>query len=385
MNDVKNRSARAGTWLAAFGPETSVLVPAAQKSRIAGLWALVDDAAPFEVVLDALLAQGLGGIDDFVVVAASDSSARVLVRGSASASVHTATGTVEVTGQDRVWGEQSFTDVTALVLTLPDSAPTGPEVSLTQGLLRVGSVVWGTPGEIPVDDAVPGQGPVEVPAEPVAEPLAAEPLAPEPAAVPDLEAAAAAIPEVEPVPETASPAGPPAGPEPVVLTPAVAGLPPEADETGEHPALDHDGMTQTGAQPGPVPQPGIPGQPQAPSVTSRPVARLVFSHGTTAEVDRAILVGRAPEARRFTPGDQPQLITVPSPHQEVSSTHLEIRPGSGVDHGMAVVTDLGSTNGTLLVQPGLPQEDLQPGIAVSLMPGAILDLGDGVTIQVTQP
>jgi hypothetical protein len=46
------------------------------------------------------------------------------------------------------------------------------------------------------------------------------------------------------------------------------------------------------------------------------------------------------------------------------------------------VTDLGSTNGTVLAQPGLAPEDLQPGVAVQLIPGAILDLGDGVTIQV---
>ena len=71
------------------------------------------------------------------------------------------------------------------------------------------------------------------------------------------------------------------------------------------------------------------------------------------------------------------------PHQEISSTHLEIRPGSGADQGSAVVTDLGSTNGTLVIQPGLPPEDLHPGIAVQLLPGAVVDLGEGVTIQVT--
>ena len=120
-------------------------------------------------------------------------------------------------------------------------------------------------------------------------------------------------------------------------------------------------------------------------MTARPVARLLFSSGETVEVDRAVLVGRAPEARRFTSTEQPRLVTVPSPNQEISSTHLEIRPGSGADHGSAVVTDIGSTNGTVLVQPGLPPEDLQPGIAVQLIPGAIIDLGDGVTIQVANP
>ena len=94
---------------------------------------------------------------------------------------------------------------------------------------------------------------------------------------------------------------------------------------------------------------------------SRPVAKLVFSTGEVVDVDRAIIVGRAPEARRFASSDQPHLVTVASPHHEISSTHLEIRPGAGADHGSAVVTDLGSTNGTVLVQPGLPPEDLQAG------------------------
>ena len=149
---------------------------------------------------------------------------------------------------------------------------------------------------------------------------------------------------------------------------------------------DHDGMTRGGEwgrefwrRP-----PGIPGQPPAPGVTAAPVARLVVSHGEEVEVDRVVLVGRAPEARRFTATELPRLLAVPSPQQEISSTHLEVRPGSGADHGSAVVTDLGSTNGTVLVQPGLPPEPLQPGIAVQLVPGALLDLGDGVSIQVVR-
>ena len=128
-------------------------------------------------------------------------------------------------------------------------------------------------------------------------------------------------------------------------------------------------MTQIGLDPGEFgrQQPGIPGQPPAPSVT-RPVARLVVSGGDTVDVDRVVLIGRAPEARRFTSTDQPRLVTVPSPLHEISSTHVEVRPGSGADHGSAVITDMGSTNGTVLVQPGLGPEDLTPGIAVQLHP-----------------
>ena len=148
------------------------------------------------------------------------------------------------------------------------------------------------------------------------------------------------------------------------------------------PLPDLGPATEAMAAPAP---PDIPEQPQAPSVVPRPVARLVLSTGETVEVDRAVVLGRAPEAQRAPSADQPRLVTVPSPQQEISSTHLEIRPGSGADHGSAVATDLGSTNGTVVVQPGLPPEDLQPGMAVQLIPGAVIDLGDGVTIQVLDP
>ncbi|MCK5929596.1 MAG: FHA domain-containing protein, partial [Nocardioides sp.] len=130
---------------------------------------------------------------------------------------------------------------------------------------------------------------------------------------------------------------------------------------------------------------GIPGQEPAPEVTAAPVARLSLSTGEEVEVDRVVIIGRAPEARRFTATQRPRLVAVPSPQQEISSTHLEVRPGSGADHGSAVVTDLGSTNGTLLTQPGLPQEPLRPGIPVQLLPGAVIDLGDGLTIAVDRP
>ena len=140
--------------------------------------------------------------------------------------------------------------------------------------------------------------------------------------------------------------------------------------------------------PVPVPVPGtpVPGTHAAgqvePAAAVPPVARLVFSSGEVVDVDRAVVVGRAPRGRDHE-DEGARLVAVPSPHQEISSTHLEIRPGTGADHGSAVVTDLGSTNGTLVVLPGLPAEDLQPGIPVQLVPGAVVDLGEGLTIRVT--
>jgi hypothetical protein len=200
-----------------------------------------------------------------------------------------------------------------------------------------------------------------------------------------------------PLPPPPPPSAPPSGPfgdlpppPPPVPGPwgdgGFADTPPPPPAPAAPGDTDHDGQTQIGAtDPAAGPeQPGIPGQPMAPGVT-RPVAKLIISNGETVDVDRVVLIGRAPEARRFTSTEQPTLVTVPSPMHEISSTHVEVRPGSGADHGSAVVTDMGSTNGTVLVQPGLPPEDLKPGIAVQLIPGAIINLGDGLTIQVARP
>ena len=111
----------------------------------------------------------------------------------------------------------------------------------------------------------------------------------------------------------------------------------------------------------------------------------LLSTGEEAPVDRPIVLGRAPRALGIDPDEQPLLLAVPSPHHEISSTHVEIRPGAGADHGAAVAVDLGSTNGTVVTVPGLPPEALRPGIPVQLLPGAVVDIGDGLTIEVIHP
>ena len=171
---------------------------------------------------------------------------------------------------------------------------------------------------------------------------------------------------------------PPPPPFPPVPPIAEAAPVPPAPLAPPVPQGGHDGLTPVGEPE--LEQPSVPA-----AAEQRVVARLEFAHGERVDVDRVVIIGRAPEAGRFSQADQPRLVAVPSPHQEISSTHIEIRPGSGADHGSAVVTDLGSTNGTVVVQPGVGPEDLRPGVPVPLAPGAMIDLGDGMTIRVTQP
>jgi FHA domain len=331
---------RAGEWFGIFGAHATVVLPPSEKARVAPLWELVDDGAGFDETLDALISGGLRDLPGFVLVSSVGDETRVVLRGAARAHLATTDEVVHVEGDGATtWVERTLTGVTRVRIEVADE--TAPDdLAVAGGLVRLATA------ECP---AAPARLEVPVPVS-------------EPAPHPDDGPLTEAMPGLPPTPP-----------------PARSATPSEAD---------HDGLTRSGDPDSAreaLARPGIPGQPPAPPVTARPVARLVFSGGEDVEVDRLVLVGRAPEPRRHTLTEEPRLVTVRSPHHEISSTHLEIRPGSGADHGAAVVTDLGSTNGTLLLQPGLPPEALQAGVAVQLIPGAVIDLGDGVSIQVVNP
>ena len=362
-----------GDWYAVVGEHVTVVLPRSQRDRVAVLWDLVDAGPDVDGVLDALLAGGLSSLDHFALVAHHDDATRLLVRGAPTATVSTEGGEQIVSAAPgTTWAEHMLTGVSSVRVTLTgDSAV---EHVLTPGLARVSVVEFGTSSTAATPPA---------PAAPVRQPVA-QPDAPE---VADEQPALVVVPDPEPAPEPE----PEPEPEPAPAEPLSFGEPEDdPTPTGEVPVVeddwaDRDGLTMAGPPQADFERPPIPGQEIAPHVVSQPVASLVFSTGDVVAVDRTVLVGRAPEARRFASHDQPHVVTVASPQQEISSTHLEIRPGAGADHGSAIATDLGSTNGTVLAQPGLDPEELTPGIAVSLIPGAVLDLGDGVTIQVTNP
>jgi len=356
----------AGDWYAVVGERVTVLLPASQRGRVAALWDLADAGADADAVLDALLAGGLSSLDHFALVAHDDGGTRLLVRGAPTATVSSAAGDDVVSAAPgTTWNEQVLTGVATVRVTLAGDGAV--EHVLTPGLSRVSVVELGTPSAAGSAATIETAA-TEVPAPPAPPDRPGEPVLgvvpePHPEPTPD--------PEPAPDPEPMTFGEPEDDPTPTGETPVVTG------------DWDNDGQTMAGAPHPDFDRPPVPGQEIAPDVVSQPVASLVFSTGEVISVDRTVLVGRAPEARRFASHDQPHVVTVPSPQQEISSTHLEIRPGAGADHGSAIATDLGSTNGTVLAQPGLDPEELTPGIAVSLIPGAVLDLGDGVTIQVT--
>lgn len=127
---------------------------------------------------------------------------------------------------------------------------------------------------------------------------------------------------------------------------------------------------------------GSPIAPQGPRLITRPVlAVLRSSDGATVEVDRAVLIGRAPSSH-LSSARAPRLMTVPSPGHDISRTHLEVAP----DGWQIVVTDLNSTNGTVLVRPdAADRQQLKSGEPVLVQLGSVVELGDGISVLIDFP
>ncbi|TGO04380.1 FHA domain-containing protein [Serinibacter arcticus] len=223
------------------------------------------------------------------------------------------------------------------------------------------SVVPARPGQVPPPPAAPELADVD--------PSLDQPQAQEPPASP-------APVDPFPTPEPVAPAPVPA--ESAPAEPAPIEPPPIEPAPADDVDGDHDGGTILDHQ--------VAGLRDAGLVTvspwSRPAAEpaapglhLSFSHGVEVQLDRPVLVGRAPEAR---PGVDAQLVAVPSPQQDISRTHCEIR----LDGEDVLVTDLRSTNGTIVSRPGQAPHRLHPGEGTSASAGSRIDLGDGVVIVV---
>lgn len=122
---------------------------------------------------------------------------------------------------------------------------------------------------------------------------------------------------------------------------------------------------------------GAPLSGQIRTVTRPPLGTVTISGGERFVLDRTAIIGRRPRASRVSANDVPQLITVPSPQQDISRSHLELR----LEGWHVVALDLGTTNGTTLHREGFESLRLRPSDGVVLHDGDHLDLGDDVHLQ----
>lgn len=322
----------------------------------------------FGRLLDAVLAGGLHDRPGFAVVVRGADGVRIAVRGEVTVLVGEGSAAELVRAEpDRGWREVRRAGAAPIVVETgaeplarsasPDDAALDlPPERLGPLVLGVRRLEWSpaaSPAAAPPVAALPS---VPVPA-PALAPVPAPAPAPTPAPIPD--PVAPPVPAPEPVPAPVPTPDPLTDPLTVPLSVLMGGR-----------ADGHDDLAPAGQQ-----------QPGAPSRTPV-VVRLSCAEVDDLPLDRPIILGRAPQAIGLDPAETPRLVAVPSPHHEISSTHLEIRPGPTGAEDDAVVTDLGSTNGTLLVLPGEAPLTLRPGVPHELRPGALVDLGDGLTIEV---
>jgi len=93
-----------------------------------------------------------------------------------------------------------------------------------------------------------------------------------------------------------------------------------------------------------------------------------------------VILGRRPRAARIIQDVSPRLVVVDSPQKLVSASHLSIRQlGSSL-----VVTDLHTTNGSMVTAPGSPARRMRQGESVVVTAGTQVDIGDGINLYILE-
>lgn len=116
----------------------------------------------------------------------------------------------------------------------------------------------------------------------------------------------------------------------------------------------------------------------ADAVAATSFYRVRLGHGSAVALEVPVVLGRRPSLPRGADGSGTVLLTVPSPTRSVSATHLRVaQTGTSV-----VATDLRSTNGTILSAPGFRARRLRQGESVVVVPGTLIDIGDGNIVEI---
>lgn len=123
-----------------------------------------------------------------------------------------------------------------------------------------------------------------------------------------------------------------------------------------------------------------PVDPSNPRLIRRPVLAAVISNqGDGTDLVSGVVVGRSPDSARGPHGSY--LMRVGSSGNDISRNHILITP----NEWNIVLTDLHSTNGTLVRPPGEPEFELRDGRSVTVEIGTELLLDDQVRLKIVPP
>lgn len=417
---------RAGNWYILVSPGALIaLSPDAPDELVARLWEREQTEGDLAVVIDALTDHAAGSFAamlPFAAVVLDGPNARIAVRGEVTVQVTGPDGTESFTGSNvTTWSERFVANASRIAVDV-DGADESVNLPITGGVVRASHASADIePGDVVIADAAHEvAAPVEVPV--VDEPAAEIADAPESPEIPEIteepedepvEEEAVAEPASGPVTEEISevPAPGEAAPGEAAVDDAVDGatlLPAEetyssdADEFDQlfgatvvspgaaappPPAAsavplegDHDGATISLAEARRLRQSAPAAGPEAPTavlpVVPAAAGRIRVTTGQVVTLDRTVIIGRRPRSTRASGAELPHLIAVESPQQDISRSHLEIRP----EGDTVVVVDLHTTNGSTLLRPGNDPLRLHPGEQTLVLSGDVVDLGDGVLV-----
>lgn len=420
---------RPGTWNALIREQALLVLPASSDAGlIADAWSGFDGIRELGAIVDLLTARSggsLASLPDFAAVILGDGDARVAVRGAIEVVVDTADGPVRISGAEvSTWSERLLRGATRVELVTGDGeAQDAAELPIVGGVVRAARIVLdpaGAPAAARVENAAAGFAPTSAPQAdrtvaavsvdaapgiPVVVPApvpAPVPLTMQDAPVPVSDVSAADAPEAdepnlddtilpEPEPEPEPDLTDTILPEDVASTDEIDEFDllfgqtihrPAADapEAVADPALagDHDGATISSAEARALRR-DAPVSPEAPTIALPVVGgtgRIRVSTGQVVTLDRTVIIGRRPRSTRASGANLPHLIAVESPQQDISRSHLEVRP----EGDTVVVIDLHTTNGSTLLRSGADPVRLHPGEQTIVLSGDVVDLGDGVTV-----
>jgi hypothetical protein len=303
--------------------------PSAQVVR--SLWASLDADVERDEILAALSAAGLSALRSFALVL-SAAPALVVVRGEARVLLEgPQSGAVVDSDSSSSWTETALPVGTTAATLLLTQAEADAQIPAAAGVFPCSALVvrW----------------------------------APSPPPTPP--------PVIPPRPTTAPPVVPP-----------VPSAPPPTSDVTEEPTevlatpvsspdsfFDQETLPDLPETPAAPPRPdGVP--PSAPTRADHGVLRL--STGDEVVLDRGAVLGRSPE---WHGSDERHLVTVLGRFGDVSRSHVAVF----LDGERVQVEDLGSTNGTLVTQPGAAQHLLEVGVAETLEPDAVVTLSRDVS------
>ncbi len=370
--------------------------------QVQEVWSLLETPVSAGAALDVLTRAGISSAASFVIVTLG-SDATVLVRGAA-------TITVDGSGHDTLtgvgfssWAERSFARIDSFdcEVTGTGSSASTVRLPLLEGVVRAGwfrsvasgvsAVSQAAPGELAEPSIVAPVSTLVIETPTLTAELSQKAADSEATAVVELPVSVAEVTAIAVNDNDAEPELPQSAPATSPydhlfgetayrsVEDAAVRPPAESDDELFKPGLEEHTVVASNLAQLRAQRRASRGRASAPAASV--AAFLVeLSTGGQEILDQTLIIGRAPAAAASGGSGIPRLVTMTTPNQDISRTHARI----AVEGGTVVVTDLHSRNGTIVTLPGRASQKLREGESTVVIPGTVIDLGDGATLTVRE-